>query len=158
MKFGDVVTAVASLFVVEILLDFVFLAIFVPVISYWGTYVSAILAILVSSLIVGYLFASKILEESRMGAIGRIVVLSTVALILVLMAYFAANPYFSTEINEGVSSIFSTSGWTTRDWLAYSQLAIFMLLAVNAALSLAFSFIGLYAGSMLRKPSAKTKQ
>jgi hypothetical protein len=152
LKFGDVITAVASLIVIEILIDFVFLAVFVSVISYWGTYVAAILSILVGSLIVGYVFAAKIEEESKKGAIGRIVVLSAVVVLFYVMVLFAANPYFGTEIDEGVRSMFSTSGWTTRDWLAYSQLAIVMLLAVNVVLSLVLSFIGLYMGTVLRKP------
>lgn len=151
LKFSDVITAVASLIVVEILLDFVFLAVFVLSISYLGTYVAAILSFLVGSLIIGYVFAAKIQEESKMGAIGRIVILSTVVVLLFVMGLFAANPYFGTEIIEGLENMFSTSGWTTRDWLAYSQLGIIMVLTANISLSLVFNFIGLYVGSMLKQ-------
>jgi hypothetical protein len=152
LKFGDIITAVASLTVVSLLLNFVFLAVFVPVDSSWGVNVAGILSILVASLIVGYLFAVKIQEESKMGAIGRIVVLFTVVLIFALMALLAANPYMEAAMNEELENMFSTSGWTTKDWVGYSQFALVTLVALNVVSALVFGFIGLYAGSMLRKP------
>jgi hypothetical protein len=44
--------------------------------------------------------------------------------------------------------MFNTSGWTNYDWSAYSSLA----LTVVVLIGLVVDFIGLYAGSMLRKP------
>ena len=102
-------------------------------------------------MIVGYVFAAKIQEESRKGAISRIVVLFTLVLAFYTMASFA-NPYTSVAMKEGLESMFSTGGWTTWDWVSYSQLVIFLLVALNVVFALVFGFIGLYAGSMLRKP------
>ena len=102
MNFGDVITAVASLTVVATLLDFVFLVILVPVDPYWGVDVASILSILVASLIVGYVFATKIQEGSRMDAIGRIVVLFTVVIMFAFMALVTANPYMQAMMEEGV--------------------------------------------------------
>ena len=152
MKLGDVITAVASLTVIAILLNFVFLAVFVPVNSYWGVDIAGWLSTLVASLIVGYVFAVKIQEESRRGAIGSIVVLFTVVVMFALMALMAANSYTGMAMDEGLESIFSTSGWTTTDWFGYSHYALVMMVAVNGVFTLVFGFIGLYAGSMLRKP------
>jgi hypothetical protein len=152
LKFGDVITAVASLAVISILLAFVFLAVFVPVDPYWGLDVANILAILVASLIVGYVFAAKIQEGSRMGAIGRIVVLFSVVIMFAFMASMAVNPYMAAMMEEGLESMFSTSGWTTTDWLGYSQLVLVMMAALNVVFALVFGFIGLYVGSRLRKP------
>jgi hypothetical protein len=148
LKFGDVVTAVASLVVISILYDSALLAVSVPMIMIrWGTVVAGILSILVASLIVGYLFAVKIQEESRGGAIGSIVVLSTVVLTFFTMALLA-NPLASPAIKESLDSMFSTSGWTNYDWFV----AMVMVVALEAVIALVFGFIGLYAGSMLRKP------
>ena len=152
MKFGDVVTAVAALAVVDLLLDFVLLVVFVPVNSYWGTDIAGIISLLVASLIVGYVFALKIQEESKIGAIGRIVVLFAAVFMFAALALFAANPYTSDAVKEGLESNFSTSDWTTTDWFGYSALGIVMLVAFNVVFALVFTFIGLYAGSMLRKP------
>jgi hypothetical protein len=147
LKFGDVVTAVASLVVIAALLDSVLLAVFIPMISHAGFDVAGILSILVASLIVGYLFALKIQEESRVRAIGSIVVLSAVVLMFFVMALLA-DPLVSPAIKDALSSIFSTGGWTNYDW-AVGTLAV---VAMNVVYALVFGFIGLYAGSMLRKP------
>jgi len=143
---------VSSLTVIATLLFFVFLAVFVPVNSSWGVDIANIISILVASLIVGYVFAVKIREESRMRAIGSIVVLFTVVLMFALMALLAVNPYMSMAIDEGLESMFSTSGWTTVDWVGYSHFVLIMIVALNDVFALVFGFIGLYAGSILRKP------
>ena len=150
MKFGDVITAVASLAVVYMLLNFVLLGIMIPVNSYWAPDIANIVSVLVASLIVGYVFAGKIREESRMGAIGGIVVLSTVVLVFYTMALFT-NPYAGALVEETLEDMFSTSGWTTVEWVLYSQLLMVMIVALNVVFDLVFGFIGLYVGSMLRK-------
>jgi len=152
LKLGDVITAVASLSVISLLLNFVFLAAFVPVNSSWGIDVAVILSTLVATLIVGYVFAVKIQEESRMKAIGTIVVLYTVVIMFAVMASLAVNPCMEAMMEEGLESMFSTSGWTTNDWLGYSHLVLVMMVAFNCVFALVFGFIGLYACSMLRKP------
>ena len=152
MKLGDVITAVASLTVVTILLNFVFLAIFIPWNSYWGVDIAGFLSTFVASLIVGYLFAVKIQEESKMGAIGRIVVLFTVVVLVALIGLMAVNPYVGMAMDEALESMYSTSGWTTTDWFGYSHFGIVMLVALNGIFTLGLGFIGVYAGSMLRKP------
>jgi hypothetical protein len=151
LKFGDVITAVASLAVACILLGFVFSAVMIPLNSSWGVDVATIASILVSSLIVGYVFAAKIQEESRRGAISRIVVLFALLLTFYTMALFA-NPYVDVSMQEVLESMFQTSGWTTMDWVAYSQLVLVMIVALNVVFALVFGFIGLYVGSKLRKP------
>jgi len=153
LKFGDVITAVASLAVIYILLAFACMAVFVPVDPYWGIDVANILAILVASLIVGYVFAAQIQEGSRMGAIGRIVVLFAVVQMFGFMASMAVNPYMGAMMEEGLESMFSTSGWATTDWLGYSHFVLIMMAAVNVVFALVFGFIGLYVGARLRKSS-----
>ena len=151
MKIGDVIVAVASLAVIYIVLDFALFAVVINVNTYWGPDISTIISVLVASLIVGYMFAGKIKEDSKIGAIGRIVVLSTLVLTFYTMAYFA-NPYIGTSVQESLESMFSTSGWTTWDWVAYSQLLMAMVVVLTVVFDLVFGFVGLYAGSMLRKP------
>jgi len=126
-------------------------AVVINVNTYWGPDISTIISVLVASLIVGYMFAGKIKEDSKIGAIGRIVVLSTLVLTFYTVAYFA-NPYIGTSVQESLESMFSTSGWTTWDWVAYSQLLMAMVVVLTVVFDLVFGFVGLYAGSMLRKP------
>jgi hypothetical protein len=143
---------VASLAVAYILLDLVLSAVIIPVNSYWGPDVATIVSILVASLVVGYVFAAKIHEESKIKTIGRITVLSAVVLMFYTLGLFA-NPYAGVALQESLESMYTTSGWTTWDWVAYSSLMTVMLVALNVIFALVFGFIGLYAGSMLKLPA-----
>ena len=151
MKFSDMVLATASLVLTGFLLDFVLKGVFVLLSSTMSEVLAYGIAFLAASFIVGYVFALKIQDEARIRAIGSIVVLSASMLMLFLMAWIA-NPIASPWVKDSLENLFNTSGWTNYDWSAY--LALVVALEVLAVLVL--SFIGLYAGSMLRKPK-KTK-
>jgi phosphoglycerol transferase MdoB-like AlkP superfamily enzyme len=158
LKFGDVITSVASLAVVFILVDSVLGIALVPMNSYWGLDVTSIVSFLVSALIVGYVFADKIREESRMVSIGKVVVLSAVVIFFAArISYAAIGPHFSALIDENLRNMYSTSSWTNTDWFAHEEMALHVLNVVPVVYALVFNFIGLYLGSM-RKPSAKTKE
>jgi hypothetical protein len=147
LKFSDVVMATASLVLTGFLLDFVLKGVFVLLSSTMSELLAYGIAFLAASLIVGYVFALKIQDESRIRAIGSIVVLSTSMLMLFLMAWIA-NPIASPWVKDSLENMFNTSGWTNYDWSAYLALAV----ALEVFVALVLSFIGLYAGSMLRKP------
>ena len=147
MKFGDVVIATASLVLIGLALDAVLKVLFIPLNSNEGELLAYIIAWLVASLIVGYVFALKIQDESRIRAIGGIVVLSAFTLMFFLGVWIA-NPLASPWFKESLEGMFNTSGWTNYDWSAYTALVT----TVDLVIGLVFSFIGLYAGSMLRKP------
>jgi hypothetical protein len=147
LKFSDVVVATASLVLIGFLLDFALKGVFVLLNSTMSEILAYGIAFLVASLIVGYVFALKIQDESRIRAIGSIVVLSSFMLMLFLFAWIA-NPIASPWVKESLENLFNTSGWTNYDWSAYLALAM----TLEVVLALLLSFIGLYAGSMLRKP------
>ena len=132
MKFSDVVIATASAFVIYWLLYAVLSIMFVSVpILHVPAYVSPLIA----AVVVGYVFAGKIREESRMRSIGKIVVLFTVLVVLVYSVYFS---YMS----------FTITGHTSASVVDTGAIAVFTSL---------LGFVGLYVGSM-RKLSAKTKK
>jgi hypothetical protein len=72
LKFSDVVIATASLVLIGLLLDFVLKGVFVPLNSTMSEMLAWIIAFLAASLIVGYVFALKIQDESRIRAIGGV--------------------------------------------------------------------------------------
>jgi hypothetical protein len=153
LKFGNVILAVATFAVIDVLIYFVLGIVLIPSIgSYWGLNSSFILSVLVAGLVVGCVFAGKIQEESRIRAVGKIAVLIGAVESAAVMLIASANSYISASINETLQSMYSTGAWTTTDWSVYTQLAIAELVALNVVLALVLSFIGLYAGSMLRKP------
>ena len=157
LKFGDVITAVASLAVVTLLVESVLGIALIPMISAWGLDATSIVSFLVSALIVGYVFAGKIREESRMISIGKVVVLFAVVIMFAVRIGYGAIGHYSDMVDENLRKMYSTSSWTTTDWFAYEHMALTELTAVPVVFALAFGFIGLYVGSM-RKPSAKTKE
>ena len=114
---------------------------------------SFIIALLVSSLAVGYVFALRIQEGSRIKAIGVIVVLSAFAL-LVFNSVWIASPFASPLFQDSLNNVFNrtTSQWTHYDLNAYTALMVSLVVIIASVIN----FVGLYAGSMLRKPSAKT--
>jgi uncharacterized membrane protein (UPF0182 family) len=155
LKFSDVIIATVSLVLVGLILNAFLMVAFGPLNSSGseGDSLAFIIAFLVASLIVGYVFALKIQEDSRIKAIGFILVLSAFTA-LIFSAVWIANPFESLLFRDELSSMFNTSGWTDYDWASYSAL----MLSVDVIIGIVVGFIGLYAGSMLRKPSAKTKE
>ena len=112
---------------------------------------------LVAGLAVGCVFAGKIQEESRMRAVGKIAVLFGAVMSSAVMMGASANGYYSAWVKETLQSMYSTGAWTTMDWYVYGQLALAGQVALNVLLALVLGFIGLYAGSMLRKPKKSQK-
>jgi hypothetical protein len=114
---------------------------------------SFVIAILVISLIVGYVFALKIQEESRIKATGLIVVVSGFTM-LIFISIWIANGFAYPWFKDSLNSMFNRTTWTDYDLEGYAALNVSLLVIIYLVLS----FIGLYIGSMLRKPSAETKE
>ncbi len=147
MKFDDVVMATVSLVLVGLILDAFLLVALIPVASSSTGDLAAVIAFLIASLAVGYLFASKIQEESRIRAIEVIVVLTAFTM-LIFESIWIANSFAGAYIREHLNGLFNTNGWTNYDWDAYAA----FLVSVAVIIISAVSFIGLYAGSMLKSP------
>jgi len=153
LKFGDVILAVATIGVIDAMIWFVLGAALIPSIgSFWGMNSTGIISMLIAALVVGYVLAGKIQEESRIRAVGKISVLSASVIASIVMISAAANPYYKDWIDETLRDMYATSAWTTTDWYVYGQLALMTLVVLNVVLVLILTFIGLYVGSMLRKP------
>jgi hypothetical protein len=109
---------------------------------------SFIIAFLISSLVVGYVFALRIQEDSRIKATGVIDVLSTFTA-TVFDSIWICNTYGGGWFAEDLNDVFKppSSGWTAYENSAHAAL----LVSIIAIIGLVIIFIGLYAGSMLRK-------
>ena len=153
MKFQDVIVVVASLTVAFILFDCVFNLALVPATgSNLGAMAAVIVSILVSGLVVGYAFAGKIQEESKMASIGKIVVLFTAVFGLLTTIVYGAIYHYGAYTDETLSSMYNTGSWTNTNWFAYEIMMLVIAVALFVVFALVFGFIGLYAGSMLKKP------
>jgi chromate transport protein ChrA len=155
LKFGDVIMAVASGFVLFIVLDMV---LNIPMDNEWEYSVVEFVSLLVAALIVGYVFAGKIREDSRMISIGKIVVMAGfVGMFFTMIGYAAVSPHYTAQVDQLLRNSTSTSSWTNADWLGVEVMVLWSNVGINVLEVLALSFVGLYLGSM-RKPSAKTKE
>jgi hypothetical protein len=157
LKFGDVIVATASGSVIFVFVYAVLSLVLVPAGSYSGLLATGIVSLLVSGLVVGYVFAEKIREESRMRSIGEIVVLVTFVVIVFSMMLYSTVEHYNPLVHEDLVKMFSTGSWANIDWFSYESMVLYLNTGLNAAMGLVLVFIGLYLGSM-RKPSAKTKE
>ena len=151
MKFGDVIMAVSSFFLIEVVLYTLLMFIFLPLFTSWSADIAGVISVFMTALIVGYLFSQKIQEESSKEAIIKIAVLSAVVLVFGLMILYT-NSHMDTAINEIWNSGVSTGDWTSMDWLVHWQFSMLLILAYNVVAITGLSFIGLHAGSKVRKP------
>jgi len=156
LKFSDIIVAVASLTVAFFLFDCVFNLALVPTTgSDYGSMAAVMVSILLSGLVVGYVLAGKIREESRIASISKVVVLFTALFGSLIVIVYGAIPHYGASIDEWLSNTYKTSSWTNNNWFAYEIMGLSTDTAMFIVFALVFGFIGLYLGSM-RKPSAKS--
>jgi hypothetical protein len=156
LKFSDVILAVASMVVTFVLVGALLWIALIPVNTALGDPMNYV-SLLVSGLVVGYIFAGKIREESRMASISKVAVLFAVVMFFAVVMWFAPVGHYGRWADEYINSTYPSHGLTNEDWLSYESMVEFMMAGMYTALSLVLGFIGLYLGSM-RKPSAKTKE
>jgi hypothetical protein len=154
LKFGDIIVAAASMLVAMTLVAALLWMVLVPVNTALGD-IGNIVALLVAGLVVGYIFAGKIREESRIASIGKVAVLFAAVGLLAVVPFFGTVRHYGNWVDDYINSTYPTHGVTNQDLMAYESMVLFMIGAYNVAISFVLGFIGLYLGSM-RKPSAKT--
>lgn len=141
MKFEDVIYATALVLLCYVLLIIplnIFLNFNVVLIS-----ASQLSAFLLAGLITGCAFAGK-LADSRIVSIGKILlIVSTIVVFFVL----TSNYMDWTAYKE----IYSTT-WSASEWNQEMGIMLYKAISLNEAVGLSTTFIGLYVGSILRKP------
>ncbi len=152
MKFGDVVLAVALAAVINVLVLAVLLMLFIPPFGPGlGLNIATVSSALIAGLIVGFLFAKPIQEESRLKNIGAIVILAGFVQMFYVLIGDPGNSYYDAYTKETLQRMFQTGSWTTGDWYVYQGALTTWIVAFTVALALAFGFIGLIIGIILRK-------
>jgi hypothetical protein len=154
VKFGDIITAVATYCVLQILIAFPIAIVALPAlgVTMEAYYAVGLTSVFLSMLIVGYLFGEEI-RKGRRNAILRIVVLSAFYELLVVVfqptladwGLFAKETYLEASRGTTVS---------TLEWFLY-DLSRRGNMFFNIILVAALGIIGLYVGSMPKKSSRK---
>jgi len=153
LKFGDVVTAVASLIVIIIFISFPLTLVLTPALGNYEAFeLSGFVSFILSPIIVGYIFTQKIWEENRTKTIAKIALLVAVlAMFTVLIedAVVEWTPYIRADYLKANP----TATPSAFDWYNIELSALASEVFITVVLMLPITFIGLYIGSTLKKPT-----
>lgn len=153
MRFGDVVTAVASLFLVTVLISYPLETVLISILGlYLGPLIGASVSVLLGALIIGYVFSGRT-ENGRKEVIAKISILFTVLMVFSIVLNNAVlGQDFTKWFHEIYRESNPTASLTTFEWFLAGGLFIGSQMFMNTIVLFLFSLIGLFAGSMLRKP------
>jgi hypothetical protein len=151
VKFGDVITAVASLFLITILISYPLEIMLISILGlYWAPTIGASISVLLGGLIIGYIFSGKT-ENSGKEAMVKISTLFTVLMVFSIVLNNAVlGKYFADWVHETYQESNPTASLTTFEWFLVGGLFIGSQMFMNVIILLV-SLIGLFAGSSLRK-------
>ena len=152
MKFGDVITAVASLFLITVLVSYPLESILVPLLGLnWAPAIGALISVLLGGVAVGYFFSGRI-NSSKKEAIFKISVLFTVLMLFSIVLNNAVlGEYFSGWVQETYEEANPTASLTIFEWFLVGGLFIGSQMFMNAIVLFTFSIVGLLIGYKLGK-------
>jgi len=161
LKFGDVVIAVALMAVIFALiatpLELVFFsALGISGMTNWGYDVSLIISFFLSALISGYIFAGK-LWKARRESITKITVLWAALVMLLAVVVPASLADWGPKAKEEYLAANPGATLSTSEWVVWEMMTLDMFMFLVVGMALVLGFIGLYVGSMLRKPVKGSK-
>ena len=151
MKFGDLALAVALLAVIFALIAFPLETVFVYALGLWAYDVGVFLALFLSALIVGCIFAGQI-WEARRKAIAKITVLWAAFLMVLAVIVPGGIADWGAMAKEEFLAGNPGTTLSTAEWVNWEMMYMDAFMFLLVALALVLSFVGLYVGSALRKP------
>jgi len=114
-----------------------------------------VVSIFLATLITGYIFAGKI-WEARKEAITKITVL-TAALVILFAMFLPALSEWSPSVREEFGKMFDITTLSTSELLGVEMMALSLNAFINTVGTLVLGFIGLYIGSLFRRPVKSQK-
>ena len=152
MKFGDVIIAVASLFLITVLISYPLEIVLISLLGlYWAPTIGALISVLLGGLIIGYIFSGKT-DGGKKEVLVKISVLFTVLMLFSIVLNNAVlGEYFTDWVQESYMESNPTASLTTFEWFLVGGLFIGSNMFMNAIVLFVFSLIGLFAGSILRR-------
>lgn len=150
MKFGDVIFAVATYAVLQVLLAFLLTSAAIPTfgVTMAAHYWAGLAAVFLSMLLVGYSFREEIRKNSR-DAILRIVVLSAFYELLVVVFQPTLADWIPFAM-ETPTEAFAGTPVSTLEWFLYG-LSRRGNMVFNELIVMGLGSIGLYGGSKLKQ-------
>jgi mannose/fructose/N-acetylgalactosamine-specific phosphotransferase system component IIC len=152
LRFGDIIVAVASLFLVTFLISYPLEIALIQILGLsLAPTIGALVSVLLGGLIIGYIFSEK-MGNGRKEVIVTISILFTVLMIFsIILNNAVLGNYFTNWVNETYQESNPTESLTSFEWFVVGGLFIGSQMFMNIIILFVFSFIGLYSGSTLRK-------
>jgi pheromone shutdown protein TraB len=156
LRFGDVITAVASLFLVTILISYPLETMLISILGlHFGPLIGALVSVLLGALIIGYVFSERTANNKR-EAIAKISILFTVLMVFsIILNNAVLGQDFTKWFHETYQESNPTASLTTFEWFLVGGSFIGSQMFMNVIVLFPFSFIGLYAGLMLKKTAKR---
>jgi hypothetical protein len=152
MKFGDIVTAVASLFLITVLISYPLESLLISILGLnLAPTIGALISVLLGGLLVGYVFAGKT-NGGRKEVLVKISIFFTVLMLFSIVLNNAVlGEYFTNWVQETYMESNPTASLTTFEWFLIGGLFIGSQMFMNAIILFVFSLLGLFVGSRLRR-------
>lgn len=152
MRFGDVIIAVASLFLVTVFISYPLEIVLISTLGLQsGPPIGAAISVALGALVIGYFFSGKI-TDNRKEAIVKISMLFTVLMLFSIVLNNAVlGEDFSNWVHESYLESNPAASLTTFEWFLVGGLFIGSQMFMNGIVLFLLSLIGLFFGSMLRK-------
>ena len=152
MRFGDVITAVVSLFLVTVLISYPLEIVLIPILALQSNPpIGASISVFIGTLLIGYVFSGRMID-SRRESIVKISVLFTV---LMLFSIVLNNAVLGQDFTEWVHESYLESNPTASpssfEWFLIGGLSIGSQMFMNGIVLLLLTLIGLFIGSMVKK-------
>lgn len=152
MRFGDVITAVATLFLVTVLISYPLEVVMVSSLGLQsGPPIGAVVSVLVGAVTIGYVFSRR-MNGDRREAILRISVLFTVLMLFsIILNNAVLGEDFSSWVHESYLESNPGASLTSFEWFMVGGVVIGSQMFMNVVVLFFFSFTGLFVGSRLKK-------
>jgi hypothetical protein len=152
LKFGDLITAVASLFLITVLISY---PLEVALISLLGVQlaptIGALISVLLGGIIVGYIFSGKTADSKKEWLVKISVLFTVLMLFSIVLNNAVLGGYFTEWVQESYMESNPTASLTVFEWFLVGGLYIGSQMFMNAIVLFVFSLVGLFTGSILRR-------
>jgi len=151
LRFGDVATATVSLFLITILISYPLEVVLVSVFGLKsGPPIAAVISVLLGALVVGYFLSGRITggkyEVFRISAFFAMLMLFSIILNNAVLGQD-----FSNWVHESYLESNPGASLTSFEWFLVGGLIIGSQMFMNVIILFVCSFIGLFAGSRLKR-------
>lgn len=152
MKFGDVITAVASLFLITVLISYPLEVLLISLLGLsLAPTIGALISVLIGAMTIGYIYSGKTTNGDRWIIVKISILFTVLMLFSIVLNNAVLGNYFSEWLQETYMESNPSASLSTFEWFLVGGLFIGSQMFMNAIVLLVFSLLGLFVGSKLRK-------